>query len=124
MVFLLILTAVLVTAALWWLPKFQIKGLVGVDPKEVFDRENEARKTLAQIVGAVFLLAGLYSSLQTLRVQEQGQVTDRFTKAIDQLGAMQPGPGSGPGGKAKGQFGNTNRRSLCFSTNCNRFAPR
>ena len=72
-----------------------------VDPKEVFDRENEARKTLAQIVGAVFLLAGLYSSLQTLRVQEQGQVTDRFTKAIDQLGAMQPGPAAGPEGKPR-----------------------
>jgi hypothetical protein len=53
-----------------------------------FDRENEARKTLAQIIGGIFVLAGLYSSTQTLTTAREGQITDRFTKAIDQLGSV------------------------------------
>jgi hypothetical protein len=54
-----------------------------------FDRENEARKTLAQIIGGVFVLAGLYSSVQTFDLAREGQITDRYTKAIDQLGAIE-----------------------------------
>jgi len=57
-------------------------------PENQFERENEARKTLAQIVGGFFLLAGLYSSVETLTTAREGQITDRFTKAIEQLGAV------------------------------------
>jgi uncharacterized protein YjbI with pentapeptide repeats len=46
---------------------------------------------LAQIIGGFFVLAGLYSSLQTFNLQREGQITDRFTKAIDQLGAVETG---------------------------------
>jgi hypothetical protein len=35
----------------------------------------------------MFLIAGLYSSIQTFNLSREGQITDRFTKAIDQLGA-------------------------------------
>ena len=49
------------------------------------------------------MLAGLYSSLQTFSLQQhtfdlrrEGQVTDRFTKAIDQLGAVETGPDGKP----------------------------
>jgi hypothetical protein len=35
-----------------------------------------------------FVLAGLYSSVQSLNLSREGQITDRFTKAIDQLGAL------------------------------------
>jgi hypothetical protein len=79
---------ILVILLLWILPKRQAAHSQGLTAENSFDRENEARKTLSQIIGGVFLLAGLYSSLQGLHLQREGQITDRFTKAIEQLGAV------------------------------------
>jgi hypothetical protein len=87
--------AVLSILCLWMLPRWQTRRLNGLGPKERFDGVNEARRTLAQILGGVALLIGLYSTLQnfnlareSLAVARQGQITDRFTKAIEQLGAI------------------------------------
>lgn len=41
-----------------------------------------------QILGGFFLLAGLYFTWRSLEVAREGQVTERFTRAIDQLGAI------------------------------------
>jgi hypothetical protein len=73
---------------LWRLPALQVARSKGLTDENRFDRENEARKTLAQILAGVFLFAGLYSSVQTLNLSRDGQTTDRFTKAIEQLGAV------------------------------------
>jgi Pentapeptide repeats (8 copies) len=91
---------------LWKLPKIQTGHL---NDEERFGAENEARKTLAQIVGGGVVLAGLFFSMENLKVQQEtlnntreaesrsdenvrrGQITDRFTKAVDQLGAKQDG---------------------------------
>jgi hypothetical protein len=93
----------LVVLALWLLPRWQASRSQGLTDGNRFDRENEARKTLAQIIGGVLVLAGLYSSLQTFSLQQhtfdlqrEGQITDRFTKAIDQLGAVETGPDGKP----------------------------
>ncbi len=63
----------------------------------------EHRKALTQMIGVVFILAGLFKGLiearenarysretarraqQTLELAESGQITERFTRAIDQL---------------------------------------
>ena len=94
---------ILVVLALWLLPRWQAARSQGLTAGNRFDRENEARKTLAQIIGGVLVLAGLYSSLQTFSLQQhtfdlqrEGQITDRFTKAIDQLGAVETGPDGKP----------------------------
>jgi uncharacterized protein YjbI with pentapeptide repeats len=42
--------------------------------------------TLAQIVGGAALLSGLYFTWRTLQVNREGQITERYTRAIDQLG--------------------------------------
>lgn len=67
--------------------------LVPLTTKEIFDIENESRKTMAQIFGGLFILIGIFfaykrqtTAEETLRVTERGQITDRFTKAIEQLG--------------------------------------
>ena len=92
-------TALLVVLVVWFVPKLQAAHSRGVTDENRFDRENNARKTLAQIVGGVFVLAGLYSSVKTFDLQrasanllQEGQITDRFSKAIDQLGTV---PASG-----------------------------
>jgi hypothetical protein len=50
--------------------------------------ENNARKAFAEIVGSTALLVGLYFTWSSVEVGREGQVTERFTKAIDQLGAI------------------------------------
>ena len=106
----LVVVGILVVVALWLLPKWQAERSQGLTSENRFERENEARKTLAQIIGGVLVLAGLYSSLQTFSLQQHtlslqqntfdlqraGQITDRFTKAIDQLGAVETGPDGKP----------------------------
>ena len=46
---------------------------------------------LAQILGGTALLSGLYFTWRTLQVNREGQITERFTKAIDQLGKTDEG---------------------------------
>src|SRR5215208_7788629 len=46
---------------------------------------------LAQILGGTALLSGLYFTWRTLRVNREGQITERFTRAIDQLGKVEDG---------------------------------
>jgi uncharacterized protein YjbI with pentapeptide repeats len=41
---------------------------------------------MAQILGGTALLLGLYFTWRTLQVNREGQITDRFTHAIEQLG--------------------------------------
>ncbi len=43
--------------------------------------------TLAQILAGTALLSGLYFTWRTLQVNREGQITERFTRAIDQLGS-------------------------------------
>ncbi len=82
---------------LWIVPRWQAQAWRAgreVDPKEAFDVENSARATLGQILAGIAVLAGLVVAWQqlgqtsdNLRVSEEGQITERFTRAIDQLGS-------------------------------------
>jgi hypothetical protein len=89
-----VILALLGLLMLWKGPQWQVAHVTGLDPKERFDRENEARKTLATILGGIVLLTGgfftwrnIKLAQESLRVSQEGQITDRFTKAIEQLGA-------------------------------------
>jgi hypothetical protein len=44
---------------------------------------------VAQIVAGAALLSGLYFTWRTLQVNREGQITERFTRAIDQLGSKE-----------------------------------
>ncbi len=61
---------------------------VHTTPAEVAATQNEFRKTFIQVVGGVFAVVALYLTWRRVRVTEQGHITDRYTKAIDQLGAL------------------------------------
>ncbi len=52
---------------------------------EYLTQINNRRKTVAQIIGGIVLLAGLYFTWKRVQVNEEGQITERFTRAIDQL---------------------------------------
>lgn len=79
----LILIAILV-----FIPKLQVRGSGITDSEKHFNTENEARKTLAQIIGGAAILMGLFFTWKTLQVDKEGQITERFTRAIEHLGRM------------------------------------
>lgn len=85
-------TAIIAVAfvVLWRVPKLQVASLrnaKGVNAQDVFKAENDARATLAQILGGFAVLVGLCIAWQNIAATKEGQVTDRFYKAIEQLGA-------------------------------------
>jgi uncharacterized protein YjbI with pentapeptide repeats len=71
---------------LWFLPKWEAGELGDITRRSQFTYENAARVTLAQIFGGLFLLIGLYFTWRRIGVAEEGQITERFTRAIEQLG--------------------------------------
>ncbi len=73
--------------ALWLGPKLQVFRLTA-DPVVRFDKENEARKTLATVIGGFAIVISLYSTTMTLDATREGQITERYTKAVEQLGAL------------------------------------
>jgi len=58
-----------------------------VDPKKPGERKDLVL-AVAQILGGAALLSGLYFTWRTLQVNREGQITERFTRAIDQLGKV------------------------------------
>jgi len=96
-----IILAALVIVILWKVPQWQVGHYSGLTSSQWFDHVNEARKTLATILGGLVLLAGAYFTWRNIKltqesvataqkglmVSQEGQITDRFTKAIEQLGA-------------------------------------
>jgi hypothetical protein len=98
---LLFFVGIVVILLLWKLPVLQVARSRALTDEKRFDRENEARKTLAQVLAGVFVLASLYSSVQTFDLSRQGQITDRFTKAIEQLGAVESAAAVDTNGRPK-----------------------
>ncbi len=86
---------VVVLAFLWFVPELQGRYFSqDVAPENLPTLVNEYRRTWAQILAGCFVLLGLYFtwrrveiSQKTLETQQDQQVTERFTRAIDQLGA-------------------------------------
>jgi hypothetical protein len=72
-----LLWVVLVAAPPWFIPDRSLEGLKA---------QNEVRTTLLQGLGGVVLLVGAYFTYKQLHASREGQVTERFTRAIDQLG--------------------------------------
>jgi len=71
-------------------PKWQVSYLRrsgrGTPVHEVFKAENEARRTLIQLLGGLFFFAGLIFTWLQLQATQDRQITDRFSKAIEHLG--------------------------------------
>ena len=67
------------------------------DPQAQFEVLDRARLTIALIFGGLVALVGVYMNWRRVNALEQqvataqlGQITERFTRAIDQLGAVRP----------------------------------
>lgn len=60
----------------------------GATRVQVVALEDDMRRTLLQVLGGVGAIIALYFTFRRVRVAEQGHITDRFTQAIQQLGAL------------------------------------
>jgi uncharacterized protein YjbI with pentapeptide repeats len=87
-----VVLATLLVLAVWVLPSV----LTGKG-----EAENDVRATLLQGLAGLVLATGLYFTAQTLRLnresaartyrlEREGQITERFTRAIDQIGRDRP----------------------------------
>jgi len=83
----LICIIVIVTALILLieLPHWQVSGINNVTEKVTL--ENQSRATLAQILGGIAIGIGIYFAWGNLTTAREGQITDRFTRAVNQLGA-------------------------------------
>ena len=83
-----ILGGVLVaTIIVWALPLLLTSGTSGTTVAERLKAINDVRGTLIQALAATGLLGGLFYTARTFRLNQQGQVTDRYAKAVEQLGS-------------------------------------
>ncbi|MEU3293826.1 hypothetical protein ABZ722_15850 [Streptomyces longwoodensis] len=69
----------------------------GVAAQERLKAVNDVRTMLLQVVGGLVVLFGAYATWRQLRVSQdalratqEGYVTDRFSRAVDQLGSDKP----------------------------------
>jgi hypothetical protein len=83
----------------WTIPNQQIAAVkiaadkTELSSKEFYELRNSIRQTFLQVLGGAALLLGLYFTARTLRISQEtlrtnqeGQVTERFTNAIEHLG--------------------------------------
>jgi hypothetical protein len=70
----------------------QLRGVPSADRRVELQQaqaklQNDARATLLQGIAGLFLLAGAVATWRQVQVNREGQITERFTRAIDQLGS-------------------------------------
>jgi uncharacterized protein YjbI with pentapeptide repeats len=75
-----------IAIVLLWYPQFQVSKFGITNPKDLANAENSYRATLAQIFGGFALLLGLYFTWGNLVTAKESQITERFTRAIEQFG--------------------------------------
>jgi Pentapeptide repeats (8 copies) len=64
----------------------QVKDLIKLR-NERLKLQNDVRTTLIQGLGGAFFLLTAFLTWQQLQVGREGQITERFTRAIDQIGS-------------------------------------
>jgi hypothetical protein len=87
-----IILVAFVAGSLWALmaiPPREVGWIKKVDDFKREEREDEARRTIIQVVGGAFAIFALFLTLRRVVVAEQGHITDRYTKAVEQIGKVE-----------------------------------
>ncbi|MDQ6948066.1 MAG: pentapeptide repeat-containing protein [Actinomycetota bacterium] len=80
------LAVLVVAAVIVVFPAVLVRPAGKITATERLKAENDVRTTLIQALGGLVLLSGVYFSARTLQTTRRGQITERFTRAIAQLG--------------------------------------
>ena len=81
---LVVATLIIAIPLLVFIPQWQAAHIA--DGATRLEREDNARRTLAQMGGGVIGLVVIWITWRRLQVAQEGQVTERFSRAIDHLG--------------------------------------
>lgn len=82
---LFILVSVIVV---WLLPRRRVAALgLGVDEDRRLELENEFRKTNAQVLGGIFILAGIFYTAEEISLTRQAENFKALSEAIKLLGS-------------------------------------
>jgi hypothetical protein len=71
----------------WRLPQWYAALQLIKDPKDRIGLENEIFKSVVGAIGGAFVLAGLYFTGRGFVLSREGQITERFSKAVEHLGS-------------------------------------
>src|SRR5665811_494861 len=74
--------------SLIWLPYWRVSQFGINNATENATLENQYRATIAQILGGIAIGISLYYAWGNLTTAREDQITERFTRAVDQLGAI------------------------------------
>lgn len=78
------LLVIAVGVALWLLPQQVPQNIRGVERVKA---TNDIRTLIVQGIGGLGLLAGLFFTARTISVTRDGHLTERFGKAVEQVGS-------------------------------------
>lgn len=88
------IAVIFVVLLLWKVPMLQVENYTFNSTREAAELENMFRTTLTQIAGGFVLFAGAYfawkrvaATERNIEVLEEGQITERFTRAIEHIGS-------------------------------------
>lgn len=85
----LLISSLALFLSVLWMSKTWIDVAHGIDPKEKarerVQAENEIMRTVAQVLGGTFVLAGLYFTGKNIFAERRNQMSDRFAKALESL---------------------------------------
>lgn len=78
----------LIVAIVLVLPKVMVPEDVSTSAERLTELRNSVRATLLQAVGGVLLVLGVVATWRELHINRESQITDRYTRAVDQLGEV------------------------------------
>ena len=82
------IVAVILLMIIIKVPQWQAASWEGLmEPKDLAKLQNDARTTLVQALGGAVLLIGLYFTLKNLQLTQDRQITEHYTRAVEQLGS-------------------------------------
>ena len=81
----LIIIGVILTVV-FFLPAYLIPSSSSPAQTEALKAQNEVRATLLQGIAGVVLLVGAYFTWRQIQVSKEAQLTERFTRTVEQLG--------------------------------------
>ncbi len=89
-----LLLALVWYAPLWAVSYHQTHIPLKLTPKDLLDFEGNVRTTLVQLLGGIAVLIGSYIAYRNvkaveknIKVSQEGQINERFTRAVEQLGS-------------------------------------
>lgn len=68
-----------------FIPKCLVPHYYLSHPRDLFGMENEARRTIAYIIGGILVIVGIGLTIWRNWIAQEGNITERFYRATEQL---------------------------------------